>query len=85
MTTNFADNYFSFALPYGFDPPHQSDTRTIYIANRFPQYGHYTPQKFIDNRIISSKVRINTSIIKTVVRYYFATFISLKIQGNGGW
>ncbi|XP_033258994.1 phospholipid-transporting ATPase IF isoform X6 [Orcinus orca] len=39
----------------GFDPPHQSDTRTIYIANRFPQYGLYTPQKFIDNRIISSK------------------------------
>ena len=63
MTTNFADN---------FDPPHQSDTRTIYIANRFPQYGHYTPQKFIDNRIISSKVRINTSIIKTVVMYCFA-------------
>ncbi|XP_077899839.1 phospholipid-transporting ATPase IF isoform X2 [Ictidomys tridecemlineatus] len=40
----------------GFDPPHQSDTRTIYIANRFPQNGLYTPQKFIDNRIISSKV-----------------------------
>lgn len=40
----------------GFDPPHQSDTRTIYIANRFPQHGHYVPQKFADNRIISSKV-----------------------------
>ncbi|XP_014638638.1 PREDICTED: probable phospholipid-transporting ATPase IF isoform X1 [Ceratotherium simum simum] len=39
----------------GFDPPHQTETRTIYIANRFPQSGLYTPQKFIDNRIISSK------------------------------
>ncbi|KAK2090772.1 putative phospholipid-transporting ATPase IF [Saguinus oedipus] len=45
----------------GFDPPHQSDTRTIYVANRFPQNGLYTPQKFIDNRIISSKLPENLS------------------------
>lgn len=43
-------------LPQGFDPPHQSETRTVYVANRFPQHGHYIPQRFADNRIISSKV-----------------------------
>lgn len=46
-------------LPQGFDPPHQSDTRTVYVANRFPQNGHYIPQRFADNRIISSKVCYN--------------------------
>uniref|UniRef100_A0A8C5M2D1 Phospholipid-transporting ATPase n=1 Tax=Leptobrachium leishanense TaxID=445787 RepID=A0A8C5M2D1_9ANUR len=39
----------------GFDPPNHSETRTVYVANRFPQHGHYIPQKFADNRIISSK------------------------------
>lgn len=43
-------------LSQGLDPPHQSDTRTVYVANRFPQHGHYIPQRFADNRIISSKV-----------------------------
>lgn len=43
-------------FPQGFDPPHQSETRTVYVANRFPQHGHYVPQRFADNRIISSKV-----------------------------
>lgn len=47
---------FLYILPQGFDPPHQSDTRTVYVANRFPQHGHYIPQRFADNRIISSKV-----------------------------
>lgn len=49
-------HYTFVSFLQGFDPPHQSDTRTIYIANRFPQHGHYVPQKFADNRIISSKV-----------------------------
>ncbi|KAG7274157.1 hypothetical protein CRUP_013691 [Coryphaenoides rupestris] len=44
-----------YAKVLGFDPPHQSDTRTVYVANRFPQHGHYVPQRFADNRIISSK------------------------------
>ncbi|OCT80725.1 hypothetical protein XELAEV_18027538mg [Xenopus laevis] len=39
----------------GFDPPNHSDTRTIYIANKYPQHDHYVPPKFADNRIISSK------------------------------
>lgn len=43
----------------GFDPPHQSDTRTVYIANKFPHHGHYIPQRFADNRIISSKVGVH--------------------------
>lgn len=43
-------------VPQGFDPPHQSETRTVYVANRFPQHCHYVPQRFADNRIISSKV-----------------------------
>lgn len=43
-------------LSQGLDPPHQSETRTVYVANRFPQHGHYIPQRFADNRIISSKV-----------------------------
>lgn len=47
---------FLYILPQGFDPPHQSETRTVYVANRFPQHGHYIPQRFADNRIISSKV-----------------------------
>lgn len=62
-----ADQYsFSVVWSQGFDPPHQSDTRTIYIANRFPQNGLYTPQKFIDNRIISSKVRVNNFLLNCI-------------------
>uniref|UniRef100_A0A8C6TT55 Phospholipid-transporting ATPase n=1 Tax=Neogobius melanostomus TaxID=47308 RepID=A0A8C6TT55_9GOBI len=33
----------------GFDPPHQSETRTIYVANRFPLHGHYIPTVTFSN------------------------------------
>ncbi|OWK06090.1 hypothetical protein Celaphus_00012527, partial [Cervus elaphus hippelaphus] len=70
----------------GFDPPHQSDTRTIYIANRFPQYGHYTPQKFIDNRIISSKYTVWNFVPKNlfeqfrrVANFYFLIIFLVQV------
>ena len=73
----------------GFDPPHQSDTRTIYIANRFPQNGLYTPQKFIDNRIISSKYTVWNFVpqnlfeqFRRVANFYFLFifFVQLMID-----
>uniref|UniRef100_A0A3Q1MDW8 Phospholipid-transporting ATPase n=2 Tax=Bos TaxID=9903 RepID=A0A3Q1MDW8_BOVIN len=71
----------------GFDPPHQSDTRTIYIANRFPQYGHYTPQKFIDNRIISSKYTVWNFVPKNlfeqfrrVANFYFLIIFLVQLM-----
>ncbi|EHH16566.1 hypothetical protein EGK_11859, partial [Macaca mulatta] len=75
----------------GFDPPHQSDTRTIYVANRFPQNGLYTPQKFIDNRIISSKYTVWNFVPKNlfeqfrrVANFYFL-IIFLVQQGYEDW
>ncbi|XP_057401024.1 phospholipid-transporting ATPase IF isoform X1 [Balaenoptera acutorostrata] len=71
----------------GFDPPHQSDTRTIYIANRFPQYGLYTPQKFIDNRIISSKYTVWNFVPKNlfeqfrrVANFYFLIIFLVQLM-----
>eukprot|EP00072_Mus_musculus_P055049 XP_006535636.1 PREDICTED: probable phospholipid-transporting ATPase IF isoform X3 [Mus musculus] len=71
----------------GFDPPHQSDTRTIYIANRFPQNGLYTPQKFIDNRIISSKYTIWNFVPKNlfeqfrrVANFYFLIIFLVQLM-----
>ncbi|KAG8516028.1 putative phospholipid-transporting ATPase IF, partial [Galemys pyrenaicus] len=71
----------------GFDPPHQSDTRTIYIANRFPQNGLYTPQKFIDNRIISSKLMIDTptSPITSGLPLFFVITVTAIKQGYEDW
>uniref|UniRef100_A0A670I4S9 Uncharacterized protein n=1 Tax=Podarcis muralis TaxID=64176 RepID=A0A670I4S9_PODMU len=54
----------------GFDPPHQSDNRTIYIANRFPQHGHYVPQKFAENRIISSKYTVWNFVPKNLFEQF---------------
>ncbi|KAF3827346.1 hypothetical protein GH733_002832 [Mirounga leonina] len=73
--------------PEGFDPPHQSDTRTIYIANRFPQNGLYTPQKFIDNRIISSKLMIDTptSPITSGLPLFFVITVTAIKQGYEDW
>ncbi|XP_028929453.1 probable phospholipid-transporting ATPase IF isoform X1 [Ornithorhynchus anatinus] len=71
----------------GFDPPHQSDTRTIYIANRFPQYGHYIPQKFADNRIISSKYTVWNFVPKNlfeqfrrVANFYFLIIFLVQLM-----
>ncbi|KAM6122467.1 phospholipid-transporting ATPase IF [Pterocles gutturalis] len=71
----------------GFDPPHQSDTRTIYIANRFPQHGHYIPQKFADNRIISSKYTVWNFVPKNlfeqfrrVANFYFLIIFLVQLM-----
>uniref|UniRef100_A0A8B9KPT0 Phospholipid-transporting ATPase n=1 Tax=Astyanax mexicanus TaxID=7994 RepID=A0A8B9KPT0_ASTMX len=71
----------------GFDPPHQSDTRTVYIANRFPQHGHYTPQRFADNRIISSKYTIWNFIPKNlfeqfrrIANFYFLIIFLVQLM-----
>ncbi|XP_038604598.1 probable phospholipid-transporting ATPase IF [Tachyglossus aculeatus] len=71
----------------GFDPPHQSDTRTIYIANRFPQYSHYVPQKFADNRIISSKYTVWNFVPKNlfeqfrrVANFYFLIIFLVQLM-----
>ncbi|KAG9351167.1 hypothetical protein JZ751_025057 [Albula glossodonta] len=71
----------------GFDPPHQSDTRTVYIANRFPQHGHYVPQKFADNRIISSKYTIWNFVPKNlfeqfrrIANFYFLIIFLVQLM-----
>ncbi|XP_066474828.1 phospholipid-transporting ATPase IF isoform X1 [Tiliqua scincoides] len=71
----------------GFDPPHQSDTRTIYIANRFPQHGHYVPQKFAENRIISSKYTVWNFVPKNlfeqfrrIANFYFLIIFLVQLM-----
>uniref|UniRef100_A0A6Q2XI84 Phospholipid-transporting ATPase n=1 Tax=Esox lucius TaxID=8010 RepID=A0A6Q2XI84_ESOLU len=71
----------------GFDPPHQSDTRTVYIANRFPQHGHYVPQRFADNRIISSKYTIWNFVPKNlfeqfrrIANFYFLIIFLVQLM-----
>ncbi|MGH0151023.1 UNVERIFIED_CONTAM: hypothetical protein FKN15_073921 [Acipenser sinensis] len=71
----------------GFDPPHQSETRTVYIANQFPEHGHYVPQKFADNRIISSKLMIDTptSPITSGLPLFFVITVTAIKQGYEDW
>ncbi|KAF3835434.1 hypothetical protein F7725_027992, partial [Dissostichus mawsoni] len=71
----------------GFDPPHQSDTRTIYVANRFPEHGHYIPQRFADNRIISSKLMIDTptSPVTSGLPLFFVITVTAIKQGYEDW
>ncbi|XP_035996732.1 probable phospholipid-transporting ATPase IF isoform X2 [Fundulus heteroclitus] len=71
----------------GFDPPHQSDTRTIYVANRFPQHGHYIPQRFADNRIISSKYTVWNFVPKNlfeqfrrIANFYFLIIFLVQLM-----
>ncbi|XP_051928703.1 LOW QUALITY PROTEIN: phospholipid-transporting ATPase IF-like [Hippocampus zosterae] len=71
----------------GFDPPHQSDTRTVYVANRFPQRGHYIPQRFADNRIISSKYTIWNFVPKNlfeqfrrIANFYFLIIFLVQLM-----
>uniref|UniRef100_A0AAQ4PB86 Phospholipid-transporting ATPase n=1 Tax=Gasterosteus aculeatus aculeatus TaxID=481459 RepID=A0AAQ4PB86_GASAC len=73
--------------PLGVDPPHQSDTRTIYVANRFPQNGHYVPQRFADNRIISSKYTIWNFVPKNlfeqfrrIANFYFLIIFLVQLM-----
>uniref|UniRef100_A0A672IM61 Phospholipid-transporting ATPase n=1 Tax=Salarias fasciatus TaxID=181472 RepID=A0A672IM61_SALFA len=70
----------------GFDPPHQSETRTVYVANRFPQHGHYIPQRFADNRIISSKYTIWNFVPKNlfeqfrrIANFYFLIIFLVQV------
>uniref|UniRef100_A0A672SSF2 Phospholipid-transporting ATPase n=1 Tax=Sinocyclocheilus grahami TaxID=75366 RepID=A0A672SSF2_SINGR len=74
-------------ITIGFDPPHQSDTRTVYIANKFPQHGHYIPQRFADNRIISSKYTIWNFIPKNlfeqfrrIANFYFLIIFLVQLM-----
>uniref|UniRef100_A0A4W6BYC7 Phospholipid-transporting ATPase n=1 Tax=Lates calcarifer TaxID=8187 RepID=A0A4W6BYC7_LATCA len=71
----------------GFDPPHQSETRTVYVANRFPQHGHYIPQRFADNRIISSKLMIDTptSPVTSGLPLFFVITVTAIKQGYEDW
>ncbi|XP_069474756.1 phospholipid-transporting ATPase IF isoform X1 [Ambystoma mexicanum] len=71
----------------GFDPPNHSETRTIYVANRFPQHGHYTPQKFADNRIISSKYTVWNFVPKNlfeqfrrIANFYFLIIFLVQLM-----
>ncbi|KAJ3599088.1 hypothetical protein NHX12_033051 [Muraenolepis orangiensis] len=71
----------------GFDPPHQSDTRTVYVANRFPQHGHYVPQRFADNRIISSKYTVWNFVPKNlfeqfrrIANFYFIIIFLVQLM-----
>uniref|UniRef100_A0A3Q3VTE2 Phospholipid-transporting ATPase n=1 Tax=Mola mola TaxID=94237 RepID=A0A3Q3VTE2_MOLML len=72
---------------FGFDPPHQSETRTVYVANRFPQHGHYIPQRFADNRIISSKYTIWNFVPKNlfeqfrrIANFYFLIIFLVQLM-----
>ncbi|XP_056614428.1 phospholipid-transporting ATPase IF isoform X2 [Triplophysa dalaica] len=71
----------------GFDPPHQSDTRTVYIANKFPHHGHYIPQRFADNRIISSKYTVWNFVPKNlfeqfrrIANFYFLIIFLVQLM-----
>ncbi|XP_061681285.1 phospholipid-transporting ATPase IF isoform X1 [Syngnathoides biaculeatus] len=71
----------------GFDPPHQSDTRTVYVANRFPQHGHYIPQRFADNRITSSKYTVWNFVPKNlfeqfrrIANFYFLIIFLVQLM-----
>ncbi|XP_043985992.1 phospholipid-transporting ATPase IF isoform X2 [Gambusia affinis] len=71
----------------GFDPPHQSDTRTVYVANRFPEHGHYIPQHFADNRIISSKYTVWNFVPKNlfeqfrrIANFYFLIIFLVQLM-----
>ncbi|XP_072897346.1 phospholipid-transporting ATPase IF isoform X2 [Hemitrygon akajei] len=71
----------------GFDPPHQSPTRTIYVSNHFPQHIHFVHQKFPDNRIISSKYTIWNFIPKNlfeqfrrIANFYFLVIFLVQLM-----
>ncbi|XP_075426819.1 phospholipid-transporting ATPase IF isoform X2 [Ascaphus truei] len=71
----------------GFDPPNHSETRTVYVANRFPQNGHYVPQKFADNRIISSKYTVWNFVPKNlfeqfrrIANFYFLIIFLVQLM-----
>ncbi|XP_069753203.1 phospholipid-transporting ATPase IF isoform X3 [Narcine bancroftii] len=71
----------------GFDPPLQSPTRTIYVSNHFPQFGHFVLQKFPDNRIISSKYTVWNFVPKNlfeqfrrIANFYFLVIFLVQLM-----
>ncbi|XP_048448162.1 phospholipid-transporting ATPase IF-like, partial [Rhincodon typus] len=71
----------------GFDPPHQSPTRTIYVSNHFPQYESFVHQKFPDNRMISSKYTVWNFIPKNlfeqfrrIANFYFLVIFLVQLM-----
>uniref|UniRef100_A0A8C1WWJ3 Phospholipid-transporting ATPase n=1 Tax=Cyprinus carpio TaxID=7962 RepID=A0A8C1WWJ3_CYPCA len=59
----------------------------VYIANKFPQHGHYIPQRFADNRIISSKYTIWNFIPKNlfeqfrrIANFYFLIIFLVQLM-----
>uniref|UniRef100_A0A3P9K8A9 Phospholipid-transporting ATPase n=1 Tax=Oryzias latipes TaxID=8090 RepID=A0A3P9K8A9_ORYLA len=64
-----------------------TDTRTVYVANRFPQNGHYIPQRFADNRIISSKYTVWNFVPKNmfeqfrrIANFYFLIIFLVQLM-----
>ncbi|KAE8603822.1 hypothetical protein XENTR_v10014474 [Xenopus tropicalis] len=71
----------------GFDPPNHSETRTVYVANKYPQHDHYVPPKFADNRIISSKYTVLNFIPKNlfeqfrrIANFYFLIIFLVQLM-----
>ncbi|XP_067851314.1 phospholipid-transporting ATPase IF isoform X2 [Heptranchias perlo] len=71
----------------GLDPPHRTPTRTIYVANHFPLYGHFVQQKFPDNRIVSSKYTVWNFIPKNlfeqfrrIANFYFLVIFLVQLM-----
>ncbi|XP_068137185.1 phospholipid-transporting ATPase IF isoform X3 [Hyperolius riggenbachi] len=71
----------------GCDPPNHSETRTVYVANRFPQHSPYVPQKFADNRIISSKYTVLNFVPKNlfeqfrrIANFYFLIIFLVQLM-----
>ncbi|CAF96091.1 unnamed protein product, partial [Tetraodon nigroviridis] len=67
-------------------PSRRSETRTVYVANRFPQHCHYVPQRFADNRIISSKYTIWNFVPKNlfeqfrrIANFYFLIIFLVQV------
>uniref|UniRef100_H3CMT3 Phospholipid-transporting ATPase n=1 Tax=Tetraodon nigroviridis TaxID=99883 RepID=H3CMT3_TETNG len=63
------------------------ETRTVYVANRFPQHCHYVPQRFADNRIISSKYTIWNFVPKNlfeqfrrIANFYFLIIFLVQLM-----
>uniref|UniRef100_A0AAQ4P165 Phospholipid-transporting ATPase n=1 Tax=Gasterosteus aculeatus aculeatus TaxID=481459 RepID=A0AAQ4P165_GASAC len=57
------------------------------VANRFPQNGHYVPQRFADNRIISSKYTIWNFVPKNlfeqfrrIANFYFLIIFLVQVM-----
>uniref|UniRef100_A0A8C1WTA1 Phospholipid-transporting ATPase n=1 Tax=Cyprinus carpio TaxID=7962 RepID=A0A8C1WTA1_CYPCA len=82
-----ASDYHTYRMCVWPADQQKSDTRTVYIANKFPQHGHYIPQRFADNRIISSKYTIWNFIPKNlfeqfrrIANFYFLIIFLVQVS-----